>query len=147
MEYLYDYSNQFIKELEALPREYTMTMAKRNRDVIYQMLLNFNIGRFLIFMDNYNNGIPDKIRITKFGVDGPPSIAILFYDGNLITYVIDETRYQTNTFFTFYGYEIIVNKSYLDNRDIMIGYSLITLDQKQHSILGIWAGYPSDEII
>lgn len=95
MKYFSDYSKQFIKELEALPREYTMTMAKRNRDVIYQMILNFNIGRFLIFVDNYNNGIPDKIRITKFRLD---IHQMKLYDKTLFNYK-KEAEHFVNCYF------------------------------------------------
>jgi hypothetical protein len=40
-------------------------------------------------MENYNKGIPDKIRITKFDVDGPAITSILYFDGNIVIYVVD----------------------------------------------------------
>lgn len=136
-----DISTQLRKELEALPSDYTRLMATRNWDVMTDLLLNFNIGRFLIFMDNYYRGISDKIRITKFGVDGPATTAILYYDGNLITYVVDDTRYPLNNFYTYYGYYIAVKKRNLDNNAMVIDYNLIGLDDKEIPIIGIWAGF------
>lgn len=142
MESYEEISMQLRKELEELPRDYTRIMATRNWDVITDMLLNFNIGRFLIFMDNYYKGIPDKINITKFGIDGPAETAILYYDGSFITYVVDGTRFPTNEFYIFYGYDIAVNKRNFDNDDeVVIDYNLIQLDDKENSIIGIWAGY------
>jgi hypothetical protein len=142
MENYVDVSMQLRKELEALPRDYTQTMATRNWDVVYHMVTNFNIGRFLIFIDNYYKGIPDKIRIAKFGIDGPATTAILYYDGNLITYVVDDTRYPTDGYYTFFGYNIAIKERNLDDGDEgTIDYNLITLDDKEISILGIWVGF------
>lgn len=141
MEYYLEISMQLRKELEALPRDYTRQMATRNWDVLIDLILNFNIGRFLIFMDNYNKGIPDKITITKFGVDGPATTSILYFDGNIVIYVVDDTRYPTNEIYTFYGYYITVNNRYLDYNEMIIDYNLIPLDDSgEMQILGIWAG-------
>lgn len=131
---------QLRKELEALPRDYTRLMATRNWDVLIDLVLNFNIGRFLIFMDNYYKGIPDKIRITKFGVDGPATTAILYFDGNIVVYAVDGTRYPTNQFYTYYGYFITVSNRNYSNNQIIIDYKIIPLDGKEMPIIGIWAG-------
>jgi hypothetical protein len=141
MENYNDLFTQLKKELEVLPREYTQTIATRNRDVVYYMVRNFNIGRFLIFMDNYYNGIPDKITIAKFGVDGPTTTEILYYDGNIITYVVDGTRFQTNQFYYYLGDKIIVDKRDLHYDEVMIDYNLITLEGMEVPIIGIWAGF------
>lgn len=146
MGYYMDISLQLRKELEELPRDYTRLMATRNWDVLIDLVLNFNIGRFLIFMDNYNKGIPDKIRITKFGVDGPATTSILYFDGNIIIYVVDDTRYPLNEFYTYYGYYITVNNRYLDYNEMIIDYNLIPLDDsREMPILGIWAGLKPQE--
>lgn len=140
MESYIDISIQLRKELEALPRDYSRTMATRNWDVMTDMILNFNIGRLLVFMDNYGYRIPDKIRITKFGIDGPATTARLYYDGNLFTYVVDDTRYPSGEFYTYYGHEVTVKKRYLDYNEMAIDYNLIALDGKEVNILIIWAG-------
>jgi hypothetical protein len=140
MEYHNDISMQLRKELEELPRDYTRLMATQNWDVIIDSNKNFNIGRFLVFMDNYYKGIPDKIRITKFGIDGPATISLLYFDGNIVIYVIDDTRYPMNKFFIYYGYNITANYRYYNYNEIIIDYNLISMDGIDMPILGIWAG-------
>lgn len=146
MEYYLDISLQLRKELEELPRDYTRLMATRNWDVLIDLILNFNIGRFLVFTDNYNKGIPDKIRITKFGVDGPATTSILYFDGNMVIYVIDDTRYTINKFYNYYGYYITINNRYIDYNEMAIDYNLIPLDDsREMPILSIWAGLKPQE--
>ena len=139
-------SIQLRRELEALPRDYTRVMATRNWDVMTDFILNFNIGRFLVFMDNYGRCIPDKIRITKFGIDGPATTARLFYDGNLFTYVIDDTRYSSGKFYIYYGHELTTKKRYMDYNEIVIDYNLISLEGNEVSIFNIWAGLKPQKI-
>jgi hypothetical protein len=141
MDYYEDISIQLRREQEELPRDYTRQMATRNGDVLIDFILNFNIGRFLIFMDNYNKSIPDKIRITKFGIDGPATTSILYFDGNIVIYEVDGTRYPTNEFYTYYGYYITVNKRNLYDNQIILDYNLIPKDgSREMTILSIWAG-------
>ncbi len=139
-----DYSFQLRRELESLPRDYTELMAKRNRDIVDKDFLTYNIGRFLIFLDNFKKGIPDKIRITSFGIDGPATTAIVSYDGTSITYVIDGSRYQNGNYYTFYGEDIAVNTRELRG-DLLLDYDLITMDGKKIPFLNIWAGFPYEE--
>ena len=147
MGYYLDVSMQLRKELEELPRDYTRQMATKNWDVLIDLMLNFNLGRFLIFMDNYDKGIPDKIRITKFGVDGPSTTSILFFDGDIVIYEEDGTRYPTNEFYTYYGNYIIVNKRNYHDNQIIIDYNLVPLDQSREiTIISIWAGLGSIDI-
>lgn len=138
-----DYANissQLRRELETLPRDYTKETATRNWDVLTNMIFNFNIGRFLIFMSNYQQGIPDRINITKFGVDGPATTAILYYDGNCIIYAIDDTRYSPDSFYFYYGYEITVKYRSLNQEEGIIDYNLIPSEGREMPILGIWVG-------
>lgn len=140
MDHYLEITYQLKKELEALPLDYTRQMATQNWDVLIDLVLNFNIGRFLVFMNHYYKGIPDKIRITKFGVDGPPTTSILYYDGRLIIYVADTTRYSSGEFYTYYGNSISVNYRYLDYNEMIIDYNLIPFDGRPVPLLGIWAG-------
>ena len=67
------YKNQYKAELELLffPREYTPEMAYSNNDILKDHYgRNYNTDRLLKFIDNFNNGIPDYVRITTFGIDG-----------------------------------------------------------------------------
>lgn len=139
-----DYSFQLRRELESFPREYTEVMAKRNRDIVDKDFMTYNIGRFLIFLDNFNKGIPDKITITSFGIDGPATTAMVYYDGDFITYVIDSSRYQSGNFYSFYGKDIAIDMRELRG-DMIIDYDLITLDNKKMPMLNLWAGFQPEE--
>ena len=134
-----EHSLRLQKELEALPRNYTELIARRNKDIVINTNMNYNLGRFLIFLENIQNGISDKIRITTYGVDRPPTTSILFYDGYLLTFVVDVTRFSTMLFYYYYGYEIKTNKRWLDD-DVIIDYNLLTLEQKEIPLLHVWAG-------
>lgn len=143
MENYKDITLQLRKELEDLPCDYTELMARRNWDVIYHMVTNFNIGRFLLFMNNFYNHIPDKIRITKFGIDGPPTTAILYFDGKYVIYVVDGTRSPIKQFYYYYGNRINVMIRNVDNNNKMIDYNLMEFDGNEITIIGIWAGFKS----
>ena len=146
MEYYADISKQFMMELEDLPRDYTREMATQNWDVLIDLVLNFNIGRFLLFMENYNNGISDKIRITQFGIDGPATTSILYYDGSIIIYVVDDTRYPMAQFYTYYGDQITIDYRYFSYNQMVIDYNLQPIDgSRELRILGIWAGLKPQE--
>ncbi len=134
-----EHSLRLQKELEALPRNYTELIARRNKDIVINTNMNYNLGRFLIFLENIQNGISDKIRITTYGVDRPPTTSILFYDGYLLTFVVDVTRFSTMLFYYYYGYEIKTNKRWLDD-DVIIDYNLLTLEQKEIPLINVWAG-------
>lgn len=139
MDSFHDNSLLLRRELESLPRDYTEAMAKMNRDIVTNGINTFNIGRYLIFIDNYYKGIPDKIRITSYGIDSPPSVKIVLYDGNMVTFVIDGTRYPSKQFYIYYGYEIIVNRRSFQE-DAIIDCDLKTVDQRSIPIIHIWAG-------
>lgn len=73
------------KKLDSLPRYYSVEMAKDNGDVLHDPFGEvYNIYKLDEFIDNVKRGIEDKIRITTFGIDGPPTIAILEFDGDII---------------------------------------------------------------
>lgn len=96
------------EELASLPRIYTKEIALKNYDIITEPSRSYNIERLLVFIDNVKKQIPNKVNITKFGIDGPPSTAILQYDGNIIRYTVDATRVMPRLegYTTFYGHEI-----------------------------------------
>lgn len=93
--------------LAALPRNYTIEMALYNNDIIDAQIKNYNFERLDQFIENVNLGIPDTVRITKFGIDGSPITVVLQYDGNIIKYTSDVSRFDTTqNYITFYGYKI-----------------------------------------
>jgi len=106
----YIYYDEFSpeKELSSLPRNYTREIAHRNNDMMYDQIASYNTDRFLRFIDNLNRGIPDRIRITTFGIDRPAVPSILQYNGYVIRLTSDATRYGVrNEYDNFYGYLIV----------------------------------------
>lgn len=79
-------------ELQSLPRHYTKKDAVKNDDIIYDSYQNYNAKRFFKFLENFTKGIHDRIRITIFGIDGPPSTSILEYNDSGLTFTFDPTR-------------------------------------------------------
>jgi len=118
------------EELASLPSDYTREMAINNNDVIYDYNRNYNTDRFFRFLDNVNNGIPDKIRIVYFGFEGQILISILQYDGNIIRITFDATRNQTSeTYDSFYGYQIISQIHQRAGKKLET-YYLLSIDNK-----------------
>jgi len=113
-------------ELSLLPIDYTRETAVMNNDIMFDQFIAYNVNRFYEFLDNVNNRIPDKIRITLYGIDGPATTSILQYNGDFIRLTIDETRYGYNDeYFNYYGNQII---SYVQEKSgtIYETYYLIT---------------------
>lgn len=125
------------EELASLPRDYTLEKAISYNDVVSDVRRTYNTDRFFKFLDNVNNGIPDKIRITEFGIDGPPSIRILQYDGNIIRSLTDATRYITNQYYDYYGYQIVSQTRNWYGEELE-DYFLITVDNKRIIIFTIF---------
>lgn len=104
--------------LAALPRNYTREMALYNNDIVDEQIKDYNFERLDQFIRNVNLGIPDTVRITEFGIDGPPVTIVLQFDGNIIKYTADTTRVDAiPNYFTFYGYKI--------NTDILQRYGMV----------------------
>ncbi len=123
--------NDPVKILLLVPYNYSVEMA-----YIYNDKLNtpttksINTGRLNLFIQNVNNGIPDCVFITTFGIDGPATTSILKYDGSDITYISDSSRFS-NIYGDIHSYEI--KKLYTEttnfNNLITTGYHVITSDQ------------------
>lgn len=98
------------EKLASLPRDYTFEMAYKNKDVISTNELTYNAEILHRFINNFNNKIIDSVVLTTFGVDGPPTIAILEYDGNIIKLIMDATRFNNiKNYYYFTGNKIIPN--------------------------------------
>lgn len=79
--------------LLSVPYNYTVEMSYINNDILNTPTAkSINTGRLNLFIQNVNNGIPDCVFITTFGIDGPATTSILKYDGNDITYITDNSR-------------------------------------------------------
>jgi hypothetical protein len=135
-------SNDIIyKELKSLPTKYTKEMALNNNDIVIDFLSSYNANLLFSFISQVEEGLPDKIRITKFDIEGPPTISVLQYDGIIIKYIIDPTRYEiTNDFITIYGIKLIVRPEIRNHESIIVFY-LFTMDNKVIEILKIYDVY------
>jgi hypothetical protein len=95
-------------ELSRLPIEYTINMALENNDVIKYGVVPYNAKRLELFILNYLNKMPDKVRIIDYGIDSGynPAIGILQYNGEYIVYTQRYYRFPEDTqanYQTYYG--------------------------------------------
>jgi hypothetical protein len=105
-------------------------MAYINNDILNTPTAkSINTGRLNLFIQNVNNGIPDCVFITTFGIDGPATTSILKYDGSDITYITDSSRFS-KIYGDIHSYKI--KKLYTEttnfNNLIVTGYHVITSD-------------------
>ncbi|MDF2589919.1 MAG: hypothetical protein K0S41_3760 [Anaerocolumna sp.] len=113
-------------ELSLIPKDYNIDMALDNKDIINYGAYRYNIDRLDQFIYNVNNNIPDKIRITDFGIDSP-SYKILQYNGNEIILTIKYYTDNEPNYLTYYGYTIIKRIGKKHNKTILY-YDLIQFD-------------------
>jgi len=78
-------------ELESLPSNYTVEMARSNGDVLYNLPEN-NSNNFYNFLSNVENEINHRVRIVSYVGKNEATIIDLIYDGKDIKAIIDETR-------------------------------------------------------
>jgi len=84
-----------VKFLQTVPLDYTVDMAYVNYDILQTPdARSINTGRLNLFIQNVENGIPDCVFVTTFGLDGPATTSILKFDGRNITYTIDNRRFN-----------------------------------------------------
>ncbi len=133
--------NRAEQELLSLPRDYTPEMTLANGDILYDHYLrSYNLDRLLLFINNVFNGIPDYIRITMFGIDGPAIVIILQYNGNDIIYTLDDTRYSDlYTITTDFGKVININTNI--QKGYFTTYYLKSNDGKTLLIFNNTSGY------
>ncbi|WP_442594846.1 DUF4362 domain-containing protein [Neobacillus sp. D3-1R] len=75
-----------------LKKPYDSEEAKKNGDVVNSHGKISHLDKFENFIENVENGIKDKIRITMFTIEGAPIFYNLIYDGNKIQYTYDNTQ-------------------------------------------------------
>jgi hypothetical protein len=117
-------------ELSSYPLEYSLEDARENGDIILYGVLPFNTKRLQLFIYNVINKTPDKVVLTKYGIDGYPTIGILEYTGNDIIYT--DRYYFDNklNYVTYYGYNII-EKYRKRNDRLLRDYYLQTYDNDE----------------
>lgn len=122
--YINDYSLE--NELSLLPINYTIDIALRNNDLIYDQMKSYNTERFINFIENYEKGILDKIKITKFEIDSKATTSILQFDGNIIQYTIDVSRFNTSEkYITYFGHKMFSHTECIHKKEFEV-YYLIT---------------------
>lgn len=122
--------NDPIQILLSVPYDYTVEMAYENNDILNTPTAkSINTGRLNLFMQNVNNGIPDCVFITTWGIDGPPVTSILKYDGNLTTYYFDNSRFSQihGDIHSYVVEKIFIETTNYDNL-IVTSYHALTTD-------------------
>ena len=88
-------SNNY-KKLDELEKNYNVTMAKNNGDVVSVLNDTYNSDKLNTFIENYKNkklNTGDMVRITVFGDEGDPIIYDLIIDSkNSIRLIEDPSR-------------------------------------------------------
>lgn len=110
------------EELKSLPRYYPYELAKKNNDIIVSSAETYNIDRLYTFLKHTKDGTPDRVRINIYGIDGPVTLAILEYDGDLITYTVDTSRYNNDSYITYKGPYILVEDEVFSNHYLKTFY-------------------------
>lgn len=127
-----NFQNEHAIELTSIPKDYTTEMAIKHNDIVENVFLSYNTERLLQFIENVKNGVPDKVRISSFGVDNPfsPTISILQYDGEMIIYTVDTSRGGIfNNYVTYYGNIMELRKRTRNDIEIL-DYYLVTYDNR-----------------
>lgn len=125
---VYSAINRAEQELMSLPRNYTPEIARMNKDILLDHeMRTYNADRLHEFLNNVKEGIPDYVRITTFGIDGPAKISILQYLGkNMMIYTVDLTRYTSGYLANYFGDTIKIydTQNFFSTRN----YEFVTFD-------------------
>jgi hypothetical protein len=102
----YDYHQEHARELNNLPKPYPIEMAINNNDIVENHSDPYNTERFFKFLSNAEQGMPDKVRITRYGFDNPElaTKTILEYNSNIFIFTISGDQVPP---ITYYGHAII----------------------------------------
>jgi hypothetical protein len=65
-------------------REYSVEKAVSNGEVVFDYDTTYNVKRLDKFVENVNNKIPDKVKISQYGDEGMFLIETISYDGKTI---------------------------------------------------------------
>lgn len=72
-------------------KPYPPENAVKNGEVIFDYDRTYNVDKLDKFIENVNNKIPDKIKITQYGDEGIFLIETISYNGKVIKAVFDST--------------------------------------------------------
>lgn len=79
-------------DLEEVPKDYTIAMAKKKGDIINYNDIVYNYDKLKEFMDSFEKGEEHSIRISSATEEGDLIISDLDYDGENIKVKYDTTR-------------------------------------------------------
>lgn len=118
--------NTAIDELSMIPYNYSLEQSNRNKDIIYDQIKSYHVIRLKEFIHNMELGISDKVRIVKFVFDGKVTTAILQYNGDILEYTIDVSRFHPDLkFITYIGFKMFSHTEHHKKKEIEV-YYLIT---------------------
>lgn len=80
------------KDVRDLPDKYTIEMAKNMGDIVIGKDKSYNQNRLDKFIENVKNDSPDKVQIVKYTEEGYPLIEQLYYTGESLSLITDNTR-------------------------------------------------------
>lgn len=126
--------NSLKEELEAVPIHYDMKTAIRNNDIVVSNGQIANERRFEQFLKNLEKGIQDKVRITEYGIDGPPSVSMLGYDGRIIMHIVDVSNFQKPKQLKIYYGACIFGNLIFNNDDLWNTFAFTAPDER-HEVL------------
>ncbi len=124
---------EHLQELNSLPQIYPIEMAIKNDEIVVNISNPHNTEQFFEFLTNANNGVQNKVRIIRYGIDNPELAikSILEYNGEYLIFTEVGGIGQPKTY---YGNEISLN--YDESYGLWI-YNLITYDDKSIYIFSI----------
>ena len=75
-----------------VPGKYNYEDAVKNGDVVDLHGKMINTDKLNNFVDNVDKGHQDKVRITRYTIEGDPILYTLEYNGKIINYTVDTSR-------------------------------------------------------
>lgn len=79
-------------DTRSLPERYTKDLAKSRGDVVIAKEQIYNRERLDKFINNIEKNKPDKVQIVAYTRNGDALIEQLYFDGNVLTLITDNTR-------------------------------------------------------
>lgn len=101
-----DYPMEAEFELASLPVNYSLEKALQQKDIIRYGTQSYNTNRIQQFIENANNNIEDKIRITNYSDNTSPTIGVLMFNGSSIIFTQRHIIDNRLKYATYYGHSI-----------------------------------------
>lgn len=85
------------ENLDKLPQDYNYFLAVENGDVVSVQGIGYNVNKLNNFIEAFKSQslkVGDILRITKYTIEGDPTIQDLIVDKGSIKLIIDNTRHK-----------------------------------------------------